>query len=126
MNNQPSDDSEMPSSAELNELIARMRKMKDTLAEYAAGMNPRELKHIRSEADMIKKMPFVKKALDLAFEHQELITPEFLEKFWEDHARYLIMKDLYESSKKLKERLEEICPETAKIPYKTDSTTNSV
>jgi len=112
-------------NATLEELIANMTAIRDTLAAYEASMPPRELKHIRSEEDMIKKMPFVKKALDLAFEHQELITPEFLEKFWEDHARFLTMKDLYEKSKELKEKLKEICPEAAGTPYKTESTTTA-
>ena len=125
MDNQPPDNPQMPPDATLKELIAKMTAIRDTLAAYEPGMPPRELKHIRSEEDMIKKMPFVKKALDIAFEHQELITPEFLEKFWEDHARFLTMKDLYEKSKKLKEKLEEICPEAADTPYKTESTTTN-
>jgi len=66
-------------------------------------------------------MPFAKKALDLAFENQDLISPENLEKFWEDHANFLFMKDLYEKSKKLKEDFEKDCPDTA-VLYSTDST----
>ena len=99
--------------------------MRDTLAAYEAGMNHRELKHIRNEEDMIKKMPFAKKALDLAFEHQELITPEFLEKFWEDQARFLTMKDLYEKTKELHEKLKEICSDASETPNKTEGTTTN-
>jgi len=113
MNNQPPDDPQMPPNVSLKELLFKMTEIRDTLAAYEANMPPRELKHIRSEEDIIKKMPFMKKALDQAFEHQELITPEFLEKFWEDHTQFLNMKDLYEKSKELN------------LPSKTQSTTTN-
>jgi hypothetical protein len=128
MKNQSPDDPQMTPNGvntSLEELIARMAAIKDMLVAYEASMNHRELKHIRNEEDMIKKMPFAKKTLDLAFEHQELITPEFLEKFWEDQARFLTMKDLYEKTKELQEKLEEICPDAAKTPNKTEGTTTN-
>lgn len=125
MKKKPHDDPQKLSKAKIDELTARLTAINDQLAPYAAGVNPRELKHIRSEEDMIKKMPFVKKALDLAFEHQELITPEFLEKFWEDYAYYLNVKDIYEMSKKIREQLEQIFPEAVE-PYKTEGTTTGV
>jgi len=125
MNNQPPDDPKIPSKAKLDELLSKMTAIRDMLAPYAAGVNPRELKHIRSEEDMIQKMPFVKKALDHAFEHQELTTPEFLEKFWQDYAYFLSVKDLHEKSKKIGESLEEIFREAAGIPYTTERTTNN-
>jgi len=125
MNNQQPDDPQMKPNASLEELIVKLEAMRDTLDAYNANMPPRKLKHIRNEEEMIQKMPFIKKALDLAFEHQELITPEFLEKFWEDHTRFLNMKDLYDKVKELTEELEKICPEAAKLPHKTISTTTN-
>jgi hypothetical protein len=83
----------------------------------------RELKYIRSEQDMIEKMPFVEKALQLALENQELFPKAFIDKFWENYDRHLTIEALRDSSNKLMERLLEICPEAA-VPYLTEKTTN--
>jgi hypothetical protein len=125
MNNQPPDDPQMPPDESLKELIAKMTEIKNTLAVYETNMPHHELKHIKNEKDMLEKMPFMKKALDLAFEHQELVTPEFLERFWENHVQFLNMKDLYDKIIELQKRLEEICPEAAKLPHKTTGTTTN-
>jgi hypothetical protein len=128
MRKRPADKPQMPpngsggNNASLEDLKAKIIEIMDTLFQYET--NPHELKYIRSEEDMIEKMPLVEKTLDLAFEHQELLPPGFLEKFWENNARFLIMKDIYEKSKNLREKLEKICPPGALPPYKTDSTIN--
>ena len=103
------------------ELLAKMKEMLGALNSYEAEMPRRKRKHIHNEEDMKKKVPFAKKALDSAFEHQDLVSPEFLEKFWENYASFLTMKDLYEKAGKLQDQLEKLCPEAA-IPHSTDST----
>lgn len=111
--------------AELEKLTAEINAIKDTLSEQAAAAGGRELKHIHNEEEMNEKMPFVKKMLDHAFEHQELVTPEFLEKFWGDYAGFLYLKDIHENAKKLYEIVKEMYPEIAGIPGKTEGTTNT-
>jgi hypothetical protein len=125
MNNQPPDDPQIQPDAPLDEILAKMQAIRDTLAAYEVNMPRHELKYIRNEEEMIQKMPFMKKALDLAFEHQELVTPEFLEKFWKDHVRFLNMKDLHDKFKEITKEIEKIFPEAANLPHKTTSTTTN-
>jgi len=109
----------------MQELNAKLTSVMVNLNKYEAIMKPTKIKNNRKKKELLKKMPNVEKALDLAFENQNLIPPEQLEKFWEDHANFLFMKDLYEKSKKFKEDFEKNCPDTA-VLYSTDSTaTNS-
>jgi hypothetical protein len=124
MKKQPPSEPEMPREALLKNLTADFIKIRDALAKCSADMPPaRELKYIRSEQDMIEKMPFVEKALQLALENQELFPKDFIDKFWENYDRRMTIEALQDSSNKLMERLLEICPEAA-VPYVTEKTTN--
>jgi hypothetical protein len=116
MNKQPPSDPGSPNEALINEIEGKLKVLMDA--------NPRKLKHIRSKEDMIEKMPFVEKALQLALENQELFPSALIDKFWEDYDRFLTMNALFESAKKLEERLLEICPEAA-ISHKTENTTTN-
>jgi len=102
-------------------ILVGMKSLRDELAAIEAATGRRKNKHIRNKKDMKNKMAFAEKAFQLAMEHPEFATPEFIEKFWESHARYLLAKDLMEKSKKLHEALLKLCPEAA-IPYNTYST----
>jgi len=106
---------------DIKKVAADMDSLADKLTEYKAAMGQRKLKHIRNEEDAKRKMPFAEKAFQLAMEHPELSSPEFLERFWENHARCLLMKDLCEKTKEMEEALFKLCPE-ASIPYNTDNT----
>jgi hypothetical protein len=105
------------------EIESKLKVLNDALAKHQAGARARDLKHIRSKEDLIKKRLFIEKALRLALENQELFPPSFIDKFWEDYDRFLTASALYDSAKSLEKRLLEICPEAAEIPYKTESTT---
>jgi hypothetical protein len=125
MKKKPPDDPALPPIELINEWTAKLKEITDKLAKYSAGIDPSKNKYIRNEQDMIEKMPFAEKMLELAFEHQELVTPEFLEKFWRHHVDYLNMKEFHDKSKMLKETLEELFPDIAKLPHKTDNTTTN-
>jgi len=121
MDKQSPDYSKMSPDEIMEELKAKLSSVMVNLNKYEAMMKPTKLKSNIRKKELLKKMPDVEKALDLAFENQDLIPPENLEKFWQDHANFLFMKELYEKSKKLKEDFENNCPDTA-VLYSTDST----
>jgi hypothetical protein len=126
MNNQQPNDPVLPLKEKLDELIAGVKKARDMLAPYAKGAEPRKRKLTKSEKEANEKFLIAEKALELAFDHQELLPPGFLEKFWEDKVRCLQSRELYETNKQLLEMLEQICPEAANYPSTTKGTTNSV
>jgi len=121
MDKLPPDYSKMSPDELMDELKAKLSSVMVNLSEYERVMKPSKIKNNRRKEELLKKMPEVEKALDLAFENQYLIPPEQLEKFWQDHANFLVMKDLYEKAKKIKEDFEKNCPVTA-VLYSTDST----
>jgi len=121
MDKQPLDYSKMTPDEIMEELKAKMSSVLVNLDKYEKMMKPTKIKNTHRKEELLKKMPEVEKALDLAFENQDLIPPEKLEKFWQDNANYLFMKDLYEKAKKLKENFEKNSPETA-VLYSTDHT----
>jgi len=152
MKKKPPEEPQYPSTLKIEEILAKMTELTNTLASNEAdvktseqkkirgkkvlvGMKSllddvnaikaatgrRKNKHIRNEEDAKRKMPFAEKAFQLAMEHPELSSPEFLEKFWESHARYLIMKDICEKATEMHEALLRLCSEAA-ILFNTDNT----
>jgi hypothetical protein len=104
----------------------KFNSIKKTLDKYPLETCPNyELKYIRNEQDMIEKMPFAEKALRLALENQELVSKEFIDKFWENYDRYLTFRNLTETLKKMQEKLLEICPEAAGEAQRTQGTTTN-
>jgi hypothetical protein len=124
MDKQTPDYSKMSPDEILKELQAKLSSVLVNLNEYEKTLKPTKTKNKRKEKELLKKMPEVEKVLELAFENQELIPPEKLEKFWKDNANFLIMKEFYEKFNKLKEDFEKNCPDNA-VLYSTDSTTNN-
>ncbi|MDR2729903.1 MAG: hypothetical protein LBB81_03280 [Treponema sp.] len=121
---QPSDPGSSPEVL-IKEIETRLKTLMEAFAKHQAGAKPHELKYIRSREDMIEKMPFVEKALQLALENQELFPPAFIDKFWESYDNFLNMGALYDSVKGLEKRLLEICPEAAGILNETGTTTTN-
>jgi len=124
MDKQTLDYSKMSPDEILKELQAKLSSVMVNLNEYEKTMKPTKIKNKHKNKELLKKMPEVEKALDLAFENQNLIPSEQLEKFWKDNANFLVMKDLYEKFNKLKEDFEKNCPDSA-VLYSTDSTTTN-
>jgi Zn-dependent M32 family carboxypeptidase len=125
MKNQPQFDAKA-FEAFLEDMKFKFESIKKTLEKYPPDAFPdHEPKYIRNKQDMIEKMPFVEKTLQLALENQELVPKELIDRLWDSYDRYLTFRNLAETFEKMQERLLEICPEAAGEHQRTQGTTTS-